>query len=257
MTATAETAAALTEDYLNVIRAGVRAHPRSGQSIVGPSELGNKCTRALLHRLHGDRFEEDGEPAWTPAIGTALHAYVQGFFDAAAASEEQYGRWLTEQTVTVGSIGGQPITGSCDLWDEWTHTVIDHKFVGKSSLNDYESNGPDSVHASPTWAQYRTQAHLYGRGWENAGRRVDVVMIAFVPREGGLDLSKSYLWWEPYNPAIAEAALERASLLHAAMTDLGLEAMLKLYPQRCTDKFCGWCGNRPRRLHIPTIKPFV
>jgi hypothetical protein len=242
--------ASLGEEYLDTIRAGVRAHPRSNQTIIGPSEIGNPCIRALLHRLHGDREAEPGEPAWAPAIGTALHAYVQGFFDAASAGEEFSGRWLTEQTVTVGAIGGQPITGSTDLWDEWSHTVIDHKFVGKSSLSDYAAHGPKK------FPQYRIQAHLYARGWENAGKHVDAVMIAFVPRDGA-DLSKTYLWWEPYLPAIADAALIRANRLYDAMRSLGgIGALLPLYPP-CESIFCHWCGNGPRRLHVPAIKPLT
>jgi hypothetical protein len=252
MTATAgleAEAAALQDEYLATLRRGVAAHPRSQQQLIGPSEVGNPCARALLHRLNGDR-PPAGEPAWAPAIGTAVHAQVQQWFDAEAATDLFFGRWLTEQRVTVGTIAGQPISGSCDLWDEWTQAVIDHKFVGKSSLNDYRANGPDSPYASPTWAQYRAQAHLYGRGWENAGKTPRLVMIAFVPRDGG-DLGSAYLWWERYNPGIAQAALDRANAMHNLLTVFGITDAVNGFSP-CTSRFCDWCGGP-----APTLKPFT
>jgi hypothetical protein len=75
----------------------------------------------------------------------------------------------------VGHIAGQEIWGSTDLFDHDTRTVIDHKIVGKSTLDNARRHGP-----SPT---YRTQAHLYGMGWINAGQPVTDVAIAYLPRQ--------------------------------------------------------------------------
>lgn len=239
-------AAALAAEYLDTLRAGVRAHPRSGQTLIGPSEIGDPCPRAVLHRLNGDRAGEPAEPAWAPAIGTAVHAQIQEWFDAAAATEEFRGRWETEQRVTVGRIGGMDISGSCDLWDEWTRAVIDHKCVSGRRLAAYAAHGPGP--------QYRAQAHLYGRGWQLAGKDPRLVMIAFVPRDGG-NLGQSYLWWEPYDPAVAEAALGRAEGLWNALQALGLDKALTFFPP-CTGPFCDWCSNGPYKP-LPALKPFT
>jgi hypothetical protein len=241
MTTTPAIARALGEQYLDTIRAGVRAHPRSAQQLIGPSEIGLECTRALLHRLNGDRAPEGPEPAWTPAIGTALHAYVEGFFTAASASEEYAGRWLTEQRVTVGTIGGKEISGSTDLWDEWSRAVIDHKFVGKTKIADARANGPSK--------QYRVQAHLYGRGWAREGKHPEIVMIAYVPRDGAFAvLGDSYLWWEPYDPAVAEAALARANALHALIKAFGMAEALAGFAPCAPGSWCDWCHPATPKL---------
>lgn len=240
----AEAAEALKAEYLDTLRSGINANPRSAQRRIGPSEIGIPCTRALIHKL--SKHEEPARAAaWKPAVGTALHTQVEEWFNAVSLTDGQYGRWLTEQRVMVGTIGGEEITGSTDLWDEWSHAVIDHKFVGKTNLNNYRSNGPS--------AQYRVQGHLYGKGWENAGKQPDIVMIAFVPRDG--ELEDTYFWWEQYNPYIAEEALDRANRLHAAVQALGASTVLLQYPA-CTNIWCPWCGSGPRRSHIPALSAF-
>jgi hypothetical protein len=239
-----EVAEQVKAEYLDTLRNGINANPRSAQRRIGPSEIGVPCTRALIHKLHKDE-EPPRAAAWKPAVGTALHTQVEEWFNAVSQGDEQHGRWLTEQRVTVGEIGGEPITGSTDLWDDWSHAVIDHKFVGKTNLANYRANGPS--------VQYRVQGHLYGRGWVNAGKKPDIVMIAFVPRDG--ELEDTYFWWEQYNPFIAQAALDRANQLHAAMTALGVGPVLASYPP-CESIWCPWCGNGPRRSTIPALTTF-
>jgi hypothetical protein len=241
-----EVAENLKAEYLDTLRAGINNHPRSAQRRIGPSEIGIACTRALIHKLNKDP-EPARAAAWKPAVGTALHTQVEAWFQAVAATDAQAGRWLTEQKVTVGQIGGEPITGHTDLWDEWSHAVIDHKFVGKTSLNNYRANGPST--------QYRIQGHLYGQGWVNAGKTPDLVMIAFVPRDG--ELEDSYFWWEQFNPAIAAAALDRANQLLESMQLLGMAALLDSYPP-CTNVFCPWCSpHGPRHTTLPAIRTFT
>jgi hypothetical protein len=242
-----DTAQALQDEYLDVLRAGIRAHPRSHQKLIGPSEIGNPCSIALIHKLNQDPEPDRGAP-WRPAVGTALHTQVEEWFQAMSAGEEHHGRWLTEQRVTVGTIGGIAISGSTDLWDEWSRAVIDHKFVGTNKLRQYRTHGPEK------FPQYRIQAHLYGKGWENIGKRPDLVMVAFVPRDGELD--ESWFWWEEYRPEVADAALERANRLYDSIQVLGVDAVLGLY-QPCKNTFCPWCGGPRRSTGIPALTPFT
>lgn len=241
----AEAAEALKAEYLDILRGGINGNPRSAQRRIGPSEIGIDCMRALAHKLVKNP-EPARAAAWKPAVGTALHTQVEEWFNAVAQTDGQHGRWLTEQRVSVGSIGGEEITGSTDLWDEWSHAVIDHKFVGKTSLNNYRANGPSN--------QYRIQGHLYGRGWENAGKNPDIVMIAFVPRDG--ELEDTFFWWEQYDPTVALDALVRANNLYNAIAAFGLETVLALY-KPCTNVFCPWCSpHGPRRGGVPTLRQF-
>lgn len=232
----ADEATAVGETYLDTIIDAIVNHPRSQQTAIGPSEMGQECRRAILHRLNGDRPPRRADVPWKPTIGTAGHNWLEDVFNTVSAETgSQPGRYLTEETVTVGTVGFQEIDGSTDLYDTWGKTVIDHKFVGKSTLQKYRAHGPS--------AQYRGQAHLYGKGWSDDGWQVDMVMIAFLPREG--ELTDTYLWSEPYNPRLAWEVLQRTEQLEQLRRSLGLEAALALY-EPCTERFCDWCNTGTR-----------
>lgn len=228
----ADIAAGLADCYLDVIVRSIRNQPRSLQVRIGPSEMGNPCARAILHKLAGDTEPERSVP-WKPTIGTAMHAYLEEAFTAASApGAPEEGRWLTELKVSVGTVGGVEITGHTDLYDSWLQAVVDHKLIGKSTMKKYRAHGPGD--------EYRTQAHLYGLGHIRAGRPVKMVVIAFLPREG--EFTDAFIWAEPYNEAIALAAIARCDALAQLLGAVGLEAALAMYPP-CDDVWCRWCGT--------------
>lgn len=224
--------------YLGVIKDGITRHPRSLQKRIGPSEMGRPCDRWILHKLNGDG-EPDRGPAWKPAVGTAMHDQLERWFDAAnrGGGEVDRTEWITEWEVTVGQIGGQPITGHSDLFHVPTGTVIDHKVVGPKQLSKYRLHGPSE--------QYRVQAHLYGKGFTDDGGwgPCQNVAIAFLPRDG--ELSTAYFWTEPYNPHIAAEALLRNNRLHTMLTVVGIDAALAASPL-CDDQWCTWCRAEKR-----------
>lgn len=230
-------AEAVSMSYIETVVAAIVDHPRSQQKRIGPSEIGTECNRALLHKLNEDD-EPPRPPGWKPTVGTAVHEWLEGHFRSASTTVggEAMGRWFVEQRVDVGEIGGTAITGSTDLFDAYTGTVIDHKIVGPSMLRKYRAQGPSEV--------YRTQAHLYGRGWNRKGYDTKMVMIAFLPREGELD--DSYIWTEPWDETVALAALERANALWAVKEAMGIGAALALYPP-CDYRFCPWCAPEQQR----------
>ncbi|MBO0596365.1 hypothetical protein I2485_01930 [Nesterenkonia sp. E16_7] len=232
----ADEATAVGETYLDVIIGSIVNQPRSQQTRIGPSEMGQDCRRAILHRLNGDRPPQRADVPWKPTIGTAVHDYLERTFNTVSAEDgSQPGRYLTEERVTVGTIGFQEIDGSTDLYDTWGKAVIDHKIIGKSSMKKYRAHGPSE--------QYRKQAHLYGKGWAEDGWQVDMVMIAFLPREG--ELTDTYLWSEPYNPRVAWETLQRTEQLEQLRRSLGIEAALALYSP-CDYRFCDWCNTGTR-----------
>lgn len=222
--------ALLGREYIGIIKTHVNAHPRSLQTQIGPSELGHACARRIAYKLLGQR-ERSQEPAWRSTIGTAVHAWLEEAFDAdnlARLPHMGQERWLVETRVTVGEVGGIPISGSCDLYDRVTATVIDHKVVSPQKLRDYRASGPGQ--------QYRTQAHLYGRGFAASGHPVDVVMIAFLPRNG--ELADAHIWHEPYDEQVALDALYRADVLALAVEAAGHEAIDHI---PATSDYCGFC----------------
>lgn len=212
---------------LQAIVESMARHPRSQQKLIGPSEIGIPCRRALLYKL-AQAEEPDRGPAFKPWVGTQCHAGLETVFEQPRLKAEGF---VTEANLHVGDIGPYPIRGSCDLWAPGG-VVIDWKFVGSKRLDRYREKGPGP--------QYRTQAHTYGRGWHLLGREVRLVMIVFLPRDGELD--DGYWWWEPWDEAIALAGLDRANHLYALLESLGLEKAVALFDP-CHDQYCPWCST--------------
>ena len=98
--------------------------PRSLQTAVGPSQLGNPCDHCLTAALVG--WAKATDEAWLPLIGTAVHALLLEGEAAAFTSPE----WLTEYGVTVGQVDGIEVSGTADLFHVLSGTVVDLKVVG-------------------------------------------------------------------------------------------------------------------------------
>ncbi|GAB2457760.1 hypothetical protein GCM10007967_09990 [Xylanimonas ulmi] len=230
--------------------------PRSLQKRIGPSEIGNPCDHCLAAKLAGWAETEDGI-AWLPFVGTAVHAELERIVNAYETSRNAMHttgrRWLCEQRVTVGQIGGVDITGSTDLFDVAAGMPVDHKIVGPTKIKKVKSHGP-----GPT---YRVQAHAYGRGWVAAGYEVRHVAIWFLPRNDMRGFDGGLLWHEPYQEQIAVDALARANRLHANLTALAAlgtaarDAWISSLPRDpdCFD--CARYPDRPAGLAAPGHRP--
>ena len=214
------------------IKNAITQHPRSQQTRIGPSEVGQECARRIAYKLLGQPENSHRDAPWLPTIGTAVHAWLEGVFDndnlTHAPERDHQERWLVETRVNVGEINGTIITGSADLFDRFTGTVIDWKIVGPTTLRKYKSKGPGQ--------QYRTQAHLYGRGFARAGHQVNRVMIAFLPRNA--ELTDAHIWSEPYDESIAVAALARATGISLTVNTLGHTGLAAV---PTTESYCNFC----------------
>ncbi len=218
-----------------LIDAGIRGQPRSLQKRIGPSEIGVPCDRRLGYRLGGvTEVNRADTVAWKPFVGTAVHEQfaniiarheIARFTDGTVAP-----RYMVEHKVNVGQILGVDITGSCDLFDSHTGTVVDWKFTTRNMIREnYRPNGPGE--------QYRTQAHLYGRGFARAGYDVRNVMIVFLTRDG--EFHDRWVWSEPYDETVATDALARATSIATAIEALGNDFTIPTLP--AADAHCNWC----------------
>jgi hypothetical protein len=181
-------------------------------------------------------IESVGEMPWLPTIGTAVHALLEEFF---AKDNEQRGqvRWLIETRLPIGKIGDMDITGSCDLFDKETGTVIDHKVVGKTKLQSLPKKGPGNT--------YRVQAHLYGYGWTKLGFEVNEVAVKFYPRNE-ISMSSGYFWYEKYDEEIALKALERANEVYRQAVEAKEADKLNEFFKLCaTSVDCFSCSDYP------------
>lgn len=189
----------------------IRSQPRSQQKMIGPSEIGTECDHCLAARLAGwDKNEQ--EIGWLAHIGTTVHAWLEQLFTT--INDEELGNGhdriaLTEQKVNVGQIRGQDVWGSTDLFlpDQLGTApegmTVDWKIVGNNTLNKVKRDGHPGQ-------KYEAQAHLYARGWNNAGHPTSHVAVYFMPRNK-MSLADGHVWIDQYRPDIAEQALERAN----------------------------------------------
>jgi hypothetical protein len=223
------------DDLRAMVRLYEDAAARNKQIALGPSQIGNPCTRCLARRVLGIPVERAFTDPWCRIIGTAVHAWL----DEAAAHHNtatNHARFIPELRVQPDPVL-LPDGGKCDLFDTATNTVIDHKVVGPKPLTKYRSMGPGDA--------YRAQVHLYGLGYTAAGYHVDNVAIAFWMRGGRLiDL---YVWAEPFDPAIAYAALDRYRTIRDQALTIG-PAIIPLLP---ADPDCWDCGG----METPTTQP--
>lgn len=216
-------------EYRNIIEQAITDTPRNAQTAIGPSEVGIPCDKCLIYKLAGVP-EARSTALWLPTIGTAVHAWLADVFIAANAGlPAGMVRFLVEQRVKAGSIGGTELTGSADLFDLWAGEVTDWKIVADKTIKSAKANGPS--------AQYRYQAHLYGRGYAARGATVNRVRIAFLPRNA-TSLRSAYPWTEPYDERIALEALARAEALAAGIATVGLPAMIADAPPHTGDFSC-------------------
>lgn len=217
------TSLGVTEQLVaSIIRDHSASRPRNMQRAVGPSGIGTPCDRKLGYGILGTERVNDPDPlaSW---IGTASHASME---QALAGSDD----WVTEIATELDGYG---IVGTADAYHRPTRTVVDWKFVGQSSLTKYKANGPGR--------QYRTQAHLYGCGLSHDGYDVDNVAVAFIPRNGML--SGVYVWSEPYDDAVVDAALRRYEAVQMVAEQLGPAELFTDAEGVC--RWCPWFDPTP------------
>lgn len=206
--------------------------PRSTQTNIGPSEIGDPCERRLSYKsLDWPHAASDHDPI-ASVIGTGFHSWMEEAFTARNTAD----RYKVEEKVTVreGYGPAAPIRGSSDLYDRTTGTNYDWKLVGTSSLDKYRRKGPGD--------QYRIQAHLYGLGQENAGEHPTRVAIVFVARYHELRI---HVWSEPYDRQVALDALARLDRIRQRLLDLDPEQHPEQWAEIPTSpdakcRFCPW-----------------
>jgi len=222
----------LHSELLGVIEDAIASQPRSLQKAIGPSEIGHPCARRIAYKLAGmpEVNTKRGIP-WKPAIGTAVHAWLDEIFTRANQAQPDYdttgGRYWCEIRVTVGEIAGEPVEGNSDLYVDGT--VVDFKVVGSSTLRRVKKERHPGD-------QYRIQTHLYGRGHQRAGRDVHTVAVWFLPRDQ--ELAGAYFWSEPYDEQIAVDALTRAEGIATLAGQLGTGAAALL---PAVEAYCRSC----------------
>jgi hypothetical protein len=227
-TAEIDSPAVCVQEILDELRRAMNDTPRSLQTTIGPSEYGNPCAKALIHALNGDK-QPPNTHAWKARVGTAIHSQCEAVFNTMPW------RYVTETRVTIGYIDGEPIIGSCDLYDTAAGIVWDYKTKADDAACKIAARkGPD--------ARGRAQMHGYGRGFVGHGETLNYVGQIYLPRNGSLDNATWYA--EPYDETIVIAALERATGLAQLIKAFGVDAAIAGQTP-CGAYLCPHCTYEP------------
>jgi hypothetical protein len=203
---------------LDVIEHDAANKPRNLQRQIGPSGIGNPCNRCLGYAL-AEVPERPGDSQWLPFIGTAVHAQLEHVYER-RNRVEGFRRWLTEERLKTGVIGDRVVEGNGDLFDTVQGYSIDWKIVGDNTLG--------KARKGTASATYVTQGHTYGDGHVYAGRRVQQIIIAYLPRNA-MSIYDAVLKSFPYDPAVSAEAFRRANAINDIGQRLGwFEALSRL-----------------------------
>ena len=159
---------------------------RNVQRHLGPSEIGHSCHRQVAGKLAQLPATNHVLDPWASIMGTAGHAWMEGCLTSV---NEQLGRvrFLTEFRVTPGR-GFEDHPGTGDGYDADTESVIDHKFLGATSLNKLRTKGAPR--------HYFVQTLLYALGFMALGLPVARVALLAWPRTAS-SLDGLYVWEHP------------------------------------------------------------
>lgn len=181
--------------------------PRSLQSHLGPSELGVTCDRQVAGKMAALPATNHVADPWPSIVGTACHAYAEQAF---SDDNLRHGvmRWVTEQRVTPHP--DHP--GTADLYDAVEQAVVDHKFLGESSMAKVRKSPP---------RHYVVQLVLYGLGYLNMGLPVKRVVLAAYPRTAAT-LDGLYVWERTLTGADGQLTAENAELLNKVFVETAI-----------------------------------
>lgn len=157
--------------------------PRTLQQHLGPSELGVECDRQVAGKMAALPATNHVSDPWPSIRGTALHAWAEGAFTADNVRGGVL-RWVAEQRVTPHP--DHP--GTADLYDALERAVVDHKFLGASSMDKIRriAHAATWEARAATWPRkYLVQLLLYGLGYHLLGLPVRRVALAAYPATAG------------------------------------------------------------------------
>jgi hypothetical protein len=137
------------------------------------------CDRQVVGKMAALPTTNHVSDPWPSIVGTACHAWAEGAFTADNLRGGVM-RWLAEQKVTPHP--DHP--GTADLYDAVEQAVVDHKFLGESSMAKVRKDPP---------RKYKRQLLLYGLGYYRLGLPVRRVAIAAYPRTAA-SLDGLYVW---------------------------------------------------------------
>ncbi|MCO7192307.1 hypothetical protein [Pseudonocardia sp. McavD-2-B] len=224
--------------YADELRAIVLEHAngsaRNVQRHLGPSEIGHLCDRQVAGKLAELPPTNNVTDPWPSIMGTAGHTWME---DCLSAVNGKIGRprFLTEYRVTP-TMGFEGHPGTGDGYDADHEAVIDHKFLGDTSMAKVRKSGPPR--------HYFVQFLLYTLGFLALGLPVRRIALLAWPRTGS-SLDGLYVWdheitdadWEFLRDVVEPELRYRKAWAAALVTG---QAQLNDVPANAADE-CHFC----------------
>jgi hypothetical protein len=217
------------EELIQVIQWADRNSERSKQVGLGASEVGMDCTRRLAYRMAGIPGLHRRMDGWPAIVGTSIHSWVEKAVNRFQAAHPGELSWVTEMQVLPNPL----IMGHTDLYESKRGLVLDWKFPSTDNLKKLIKDG---------WSQqYRIQAHLYGLGHKNAGRKVERVGIIAIARQGSL--RSVHCKTEPFDESVAQWAVDRVYELGNFLIANEVEKHPDIFADipAVPSRLCGYC----------------
>jgi hypothetical protein len=214
----------LALELAGIITEASKWTPRSQQVYIGPSEVGQECVRKLAYKLlDWDKANELGGGSWAANVGTAIHSFLEGIFNALPE------RYEVEQKVKIRA----NLSGTIDLFDIEKGYVLDWKNTSPAVVKAKRSEGAT--------AQQITQVQLYGYGKAQQGVQVNKVGLVFLPTGGSIDDMHIELF--DYDEQAAITALARLDSVYELLSTIDVETtpeMWALIPAT-PSRMCNYC----------------
>jgi hypothetical protein len=212
-----------------ITQAGIYS-PRSQQVYIGPSEVGQECTRKLAYKLlDWEKVNESSGGNWAAQVGTAIHSHLELIF------AKFPDRFEVESRVKIRA----NLSGTVDLYDKENGIVIDWKTTSPANVKEKRSSGASH--------QQIIQVQLYAYGKAQEGHDVKQVGLAFLPTGG--QISDMYLELHPYDEQIAIGALQRLDNVYELLSTVDVESSPTMWAviPAAPSRNCNYC---------PYFRPF-
>lgn len=219
----------LKRELIQVISDAGTYSPRSRQVSIGPSELGEECTRKLAYKLlDWEKANVSASGSWAAQVGTAIHSYLEQVFSGKD-------RYETETRVEVRA----GLKGTIDLFDNERNLVLDWKTKSPTGVKEKKSQGASKKEV--------IQVMTYAYGKVKAGVKVDYVGLVFLPTGG--QISDMYIELHQYNENFVTDALKRIDNVYELLSTIDVEANPAMWEHipAVTSRMCMYC---------PYFKPF-
>jgi hypothetical protein len=203
--------------------------PRSKQVSIGPSELGEECTRKLAYKLlDWEKVNISSSGSWAAQVGTAIHSHLEQIF----SGDEKY---ATETRVKIRG----NLAGTVDLFHNERKMVLDWKTKSPTGIKEKRASGASDKEI------IQVMTYAYGKVLE--GTEVDYVGLVFLPTGG--QVSDMYIELHKYDESIVTKALARIDNVYELLSTIDVEANPAMWQHipSVPSRMCMYC---------PYFKPF-